>query len=449
MKNIPHIGSILMLVFALGSCEIDEQVDPNGPSLDVIVDNRTIPELNTLVNGIQSTMRNNLNAYVAATGSIARELYLFDADPRNLQDLFGLDGANLDNNTFYLTGPYNSRYRVVKNCNILIEAAVNANPSMPDSVRNGYYGFANTIKAHELLLVLNMLNDNGIRVDVNDPDNLGPILSKSEALAEIAGLLDQAVGELEQTGNAFAFSLTSGFDDFNTPSTFMQFNRAIAARVALYREAYDEALTLLEASFFDLDGNLNAGPKYVFSTAGGDLLNPVYRAPEQSADQIVVNNDFVTSAEEDDRRVADKTELRLNPTNQGGFNGLYESRLYASPTSSIDIIRNEELVLIYAEANILSGDLPEAVTALNVVRNAAGLPDYDGAATEAALVDEVLMQRRYSLFSEGHRMIDLRRYGRLTEEFVVIDPNRDPDTGEVREQSIFQQFPVPLSENEI
>ncbi|MGB3850789.1 MAG: RagB/SusD family nutrient uptake outer membrane protein [Tunicatimonas sp.] len=443
MKRSIYI-SVLTLAFALGSCEIDEQVDPNGPSLGGILENSTVLELNTLINGIQASMRNGLSPYVTATGSIARELYLFDADPRNLQDLFGLDGTTLDNNTFYLTGPYISRYRTVKNCNILVDASNNA--IVPDSIANGYQGFANTIKAHELLLALNMLNDNGIRIDVNDPDNLGPFVSKAEALTQIASLLDQAVNELEQAGNAFSFSLSTGFDNFNTPNSFITFNRAIAARVALYREDYEQTLSLLDNSFFGLDEPLNLGPKYIFSTAGGDLLNPIYRASGQNADQIIVNDDFIANAEEGDQRVAEKTRLRDIPDSQGGFNGLYESTLYDSPTDPIDIIRNEELVLIYAEANLQLGELAEAVTALNVIRNAAGLADYSGPVTQATLIDEVLQQRRYSLFSEGHRFIDLRRYGRLNEEFVVVDPNRNPDSGELRNQTIFEQFPVPLSE---
>ena len=446
MKNTTYLSLLWAVCLTVASCEIDEQIDPNGPSLSGISENSSLLELNTLVNGIQSSMRNGLSAYVTATGTVARELYLFDADPRNLQDLVGLSGAVLDNNTFYLTGPYISRYRTVKNCNILIDAV--ANTAIPDSAANGYQGFANTIKAHELLLALNMLDESGIRIDVDDPDNLGPFVSKPEALTQISGLLDQAVGELNQAGSGFVFELSSGFANFNTPAGFIEFNRAVAARVGLYREQYAETLTLLEESFFDLDGALNTGPKYVFSTAGGDLLNPVFRVPDQSGDQIIVNNDFIASAEAGDQRVANKTAPREDPTSLGGFNGTHESRLYDSNVSPIDIIRNEELILIYAEANINLGDPTEGVNALNVIRNAAGLPDYSGAVTEDALLDEVLQQRRYSLFSEGHRMVDLRRYGRLNEDFVVIDPNRDPDTGEVRSQTIFEQFPIPLSENE-
>jgi hypothetical protein len=35
--------------------------------------------------------------------------------------------------------------------------------------------------------------------------------------------------------------------------------------------------------------------------------------------------------------------------------------------------------------------------------------------TTDALTDEMLQQRRYSLFFEGHRWIDLRRYNKIDE----------------------------------
>jgi starch-binding outer membrane protein, SusD/RagB family len=91
----------------------------------------------------------------------------------------------------------------------------------------------------------------------------------------------------------------------------------------------------------------------------------------------------------------------------------YETQLYATNTSPINIIRNEELILMYAEAKIQTNQLPDAVTALNKIRTAHGLLPYAGAVTQAALTDELLKQRRYSLFMEGHRWFDMRRYERL------------------------------------
>lgn len=445
MKKI-YVFFIATLMLGLSACEIDEQVDPNRPSLNSVLSDASQAELNNLAVGIQSEMRVGVGTYVTATGTVARELYLFDADPRNLQDLVGLDGRQLDNNTFYLTGAYNPRYRAIKNCNILFEALDNSS-AISEEEKNGYRGFANTAKAHELLIALNMLDQNGIRVDVADPNNLGPFVSKEEALAEIARLLDEGYSQLGNAGSSFAFDLTDGYAGFDTPATFREFNRALAARVALYRQNWAEALALLNNSFFSLNGDLAAGPKHVFSTAGQDQLNPVFRVPDQNGDQIVVNNGHIADAEAGDLRVANKTAPRLNPSSQGGFSGTHELRLYASAVAPIDIIRNEELVLIYAEANLQAGNTGAAVEGINVIRAAAGLAPYTGAQTREALIDEILDQRRYSLFCEGHRMVDLRRYGLLNADNVPVDENVDPDTGQTRSQTVFQQFPIPLSEN--
>ena len=67
-----------------------------------------------------------------------------------------------------------------------------------------------------------------------------------------------------------------------------------------------------------------------------------------------------------------------------------------------------------------------------------GLDTYSGAETKEALTDEMLYQRRYSFWSEGQRMFDLRRYGLLNSNFLPTDRPGD---------QIFTQFPIPLSEN--
>jgi hypothetical protein len=94
------------------------------------------------------------------------------------------------------------------------------------------------------------------------------------------------------------------------------------------------------------------------------------------------------------------------------------TRLNLAPTNvaPIALIRNEELILLRAEANIGLGNRAAAIADLNVIRTIAGglapLPaDYAG-----NLVDELLYNRRYSLFGEyGHRWVDMRKYGRLAQ----------------------------------
>jgi hypothetical protein len=52
--------------------------------------------------------------------------------------------------------------------------------------------------------------------------------------------------------------------------------------------------------------------------------------------------------------------------------------IYQSLVDAVPVIRNEELILLYAEANMLSNPF-EARRAINVVRNAANLGTYRSA----------------------------------------------------------------------
>lgn len=423
----------LLLLFSFSSCEIDEQFDPNGPSINSVLSNASPAELNLLVTGIEARMRNGLVNYVTASGTIARELYIFDADPRNTSDLLGKDDAVLDANTFYLTGPFSSRYRVVKNANVLLEA-VNNTTQVSSAEADGYRGFANTIKAYMLSQVLDMLNENGVRVDVADPENLGPFLSKAASYDAILALYDEAFSQLQNS--TFTFTLSDGFAGFDTPQTFAQVNRALSARTATHGERYGEALTRVNASFLDLDGDLQEGPEHIFGTGSGDILNPLFKAPGQSGDQLIVHPRIIENATEGDLRL-NKFRMRENSTSLDGLTSDFETALYESVTSPIDIIRNEELVLIYAEASLNTGALDDAEAGINIIRNAADIGDYTGPSTMEALTDELLYQRTYSLWGEGHLMFDLRRYGRLNDTFLPIDRPGD---------DVFTQFPIPLSE---
>ncbi|WP_340152787.1 RagB/SusD family nutrient uptake outer membrane protein [uncultured Marivirga sp.] len=442
MKNI-NMKSIISGLMAFSmllffSCEFEDQVDPNNPNLQQYNEDATVNELNNIVVGMESGMRNGLALYVTSTGTIARELYLFNADPRNTEDLLGKNGGQLDNNVFYLNGPYNGSYTNVKNANILLNALDNTE-FVSDQEKAGYRGFANTVIALQELRVLNMLDENGIRIDVADPDDLGPFVSKEAALAHIADLLNTANTQLGNAGSTFPFDLSTGFDGFDTPATFTQFNRALAARVAIYREEWGSVAGLLTDSFFDPSGDLTVGPKHSFSTASGDQLNGLFKIPGNNGDMIVVHDRFIENAEAGDLRIARKMTERENAASQDGLNGEYETALYPSPTSPIDIIRNEELVLISAEAKLQNGDIPGAIADLDIIRDYAGLDPYSGAETENAVTDELLKQRQYSLWCEGHAMVDLRRYGRLNANNLPIDRAGD---------QVFSEFPVPLTEND-
>lgn len=145
---------------------------------------------------------------------------------------------------------------------------------------------------------------------------------------------------------------------------------------------------------------------------------------------IVAHPSLLRDTTAGDLRVRTKLFRRTSPvvvtTDGRPLAGLYQDRRYPANTSPVKFFRNEELVLIAAEAHAQLGNTAQAVAHLNRIRTAAGLPAYAGSTTREALISEILYQRRFSLWAEpwGHRWIDLRRYNRLSEIDVSLDGGR-------------------------
>ncbi|MEM9326438.1 MAG: RagB/SusD family nutrient uptake outer membrane protein [Bacteroidota bacterium] len=435
MKNIKYIYLVLVLFFA-ASCEIEERVNPNGPNLGAFTENPSQQDLDLLIAGLEARSRDGLGAFITATGTIAREHYFFNSsDPTTLETLPGKEGATLTGSEPQLTGTLFARYQAIKSADFILNGLDNTSASFTAAEENGYRGVANTFKALMLLDPIGLLNDNGIRIDNSDPEDLGPYVSKAEAFAAIRSILDEGFNQLQSA--EFLFQLSPGFANFDTPETFAEFNRAVAARAAVRSGDYAGALTLLSDSFLDLEGDLAAGPKRVYGNSGFEIQNPIFKAPQQSGDQYIVNDRMISDIEAGDTRISKFVE-RNDPVARDGLNGTHESAVYATATSPIDHIRNEELVIIFGEASIQAGSLDDAVTAFNVLRTAYGLPAYSGAVAADDLVDEMFYHRTYSLFSEGHLMFDLRRYDRLSADFLPIDREGD---------IIHFEFPIPPFEN--
>ena len=112
------------------------------------------------------------------------------------------------------------------------------------------------------------------------------------------------------------------------------------------------------------------------------------------------------------------------------------------PNHGIAIIRNEELILLRAEANIglnTAGSLAAAIADLNLVREGSGglaPTTLTVASPQAQFIDELLYERRYSLmWEQGTRWIDARRYNLL---------NTIP--ADVTNGSVPDKMPIPNTE---
>ena len=435
MKNITIKLILFCTVIILSGCELDEIQNPNAPTVESFSEGATQADVQLLAVGLEAVMRNDLAFHYDTMSILAREYYdLTGVDPRYTGEL--LKGP-LDNNGFLTTRAFAAWYKVVKSGNLLTTAVENSDAGFDTATKNSYYGYAKTMKAYALLMVANRQYNNGIRLDVADPDNLGPIVGYAEALNGIMALLNDGLSDLNNASATFDFPLSSGFAGFDTPATFRQFNRAIAARVALYQGNNGQVLNLLNDSFFDINGDMYLGVAHVFGLTGNSIPNTQFHVPNQSGQEFMIHDSWIADATPGDNRVAEKSILwDMGTVLFDGLSADYQIAVYDSNVDPVYMIRNEELILMYAEANINTNP-SESVNAINAVRNAAGIGNYTGATTPAALLDEILYQRRYSLIAEGHRLIDLRRLDRLNSNNVPLDRPGD---------NIIAMFPTPFNE---
>ncbi len=95
--------------------------------------------------------------------------------------------------------------------------------------------------------------------------------------------------------------------------------------------------------------------------------------------------------------------------------GLAPIRLYTSTTSWKEF-RFAEILLIYAEAqNEASGVNDKVYSAINRVRNRAGLPDLPTGLSQSEMRERIIQERRVEFCFENHRWFDLIRWRKAVE----------------------------------
>ena len=118
-----YIILLAISVTVFTSCELDGGESLNGANTNSISDDLSRGELPSAVTGVLSAMRTRLDNQVDVQSIFGREYYYFtSSDPRFEGDVVA---GNLDNNTFYTTSPYLSRYAVIKDVNLTLQGLEN------------------------------------------------------------------------------------------------------------------------------------------------------------------------------------------------------------------------------------------------------------------------------------------------------------------------------------
>jgi starch-binding outer membrane protein, SusD/RagB family len=448
------------LVF--GACNLPDEANLNNPSANdfsVITD---LPHLQALITGVVRGDRVQNENEIIYGETMGRDgMRLTGSEPRFVTELLG--PSSIDPSDFL--GGALWPFATVRLANIGLHG-INGAPAglLNAQDKPATLGFVQTIKALIMLRVVETHDTTGAPIDV-DIDPTGPLAAlrcKNDVLAYVASLLDTAATNLAGGGGSFPFVVPPGFAGFDTPATFLKFNRGLAAKVNVYLAFRDyaplgtvvgtidaaylnSAQTALTASFMTADATkLDIGPAHAYSSATGDAQSGLW---DQGLAKTAfrANPRVVSEAAAGDTRIARKIDSTSYATiGVAGYSSKYVFKLYPDPTTLTPILTNKELLLLQAEVNWGNGAYATALAEANFIRtNDGGLPAATSVVPDSVL-NTILYEKRYSLlWQSGSRWLDARMFGKLNASAppAGVGVEQEPTPGQP-----YRNFPIPFNE---
>jgi starch-binding outer membrane protein, SusD/RagB family len=444
--------------------------DPNGPTLNGLINNPTRANLSAAVTGLFAATRVESEPFVWRVGSMGREgVNLSNNNQPDYQEpYFGPLSTTQFGGSLW--SPY---YVAIRDANIIIDGAPKA-PDLSTGEKSLEIGVAQAAKALMFMYIIETRAALGAPVDVDRPPDAdpAPFVTEDSVYATILHALDSSRANLAAgSAAAFPFTVPPGYANAGTPQTFGQYTWMLTAKVLCLRATaqanvpshpsptpfYTAALVALDsAGVSSAPGDFETGIYFDFSNAANDIQNGLSDPLASRLYFALAQNDSEAQTQAGgalDQRVLNKIAplpVGVDPQVVAGMpiQGTLKFTVFfvnglANTAAPFPVIRDEELVLLRAEAEIGTGALAAAVTDLNAVRVGSGnLPPYSGAMTAPALTAELIYNRRYSLlWEQGSRWIDARRFGVLN----TIDPGWANVSG-VPNPAIPTRMPIPQTE---
>ncbi len=432
-----YIATVIAGVALLGACKDSTAVpDFNNPTLaELLGKPLTKIGLQNLVTGYHDAQRASLGIkpanYINFAEVMARDAYRIDASEQRYVGEF-LNGTP-DPSAFSGGGNWTAFMRDIRTANTLLAVlpSIPATEGVTAAQTSAVQGMVRTMMAIDYYKALEFRDTLGVPVALDVPLGapLAPLVCKPKVLAFVSGLLDAAYADLQAGGTSFPVKLPPGFAGFNTPATFAQFNRGWKGKIELYRAldhtaptgatGFTNAIAAINASFIDTSdpAQIGKGVYFTFSTSSGDTPN-----------QLVDGNLHLNPQVSDSLQPGDRRGSKIIPVTATTSQSLtYKSNFRVTLTDPIAYLKNEELILLRAQAEVGLGDLPGALADVNYVRaNAGGLGALLPFLTATEAIDAILREKRYSLlFESAHRLVDLRAYSRLNATYFKKERSGD------------------------
>lgn len=399
MRNLLRRSATVAAFATATACDLNLE-NPNQPTETQVT--TTVDGVIALATGLQARYAQSYGNFAYMAGLVTDE---FASTSASLISISDAEQGAVAPGTAIADNVFNSVYRTVRTADDLLAGADALAAQFEPGTLSGLRALALVMKAEALGEALQSYQ----KIPINTYQNTAPVYEpRSVALPYIRQLLDSANTILTAQAPSTFFNnniLTPGLSLTNT----VQLLRARYARMA-----NDDANALAAANLVARTGTA-ALSLLTFPSPGVNFFANV----TGGVNGIAPRRQFRTSMAAGDQRftyfVVPSTTLTgrvgalLDPWNR-----------YANPNAPMPVYMPDEALLIKAEALANQNNLVAAVAALDSVRTdctggrglddpKACLPAYAGALTQAAILTEIYVQRRYELFATGLRWEDSRR----------------------------------------
>ena len=401
MRIIRH-GAVALAAACttLAGCNLDLQ-NPNSPTAEQVT---TSPDgVIALATGLQGR-------YAAAYGNFAYTAGLvtdeFAAVSAALISISDAEQGAVAPGTGIADAVFNSIYRVVRSADDLLAGADALSAQFDVGTRSGLRVLAWTLKADALGMALQSYQQAPITTfGLTEPT----YVNRTAALAYIRAILDSANTELTATPPSAFFNANILTPGVSLPNMLQMFR----ARYA--RMANDNAGALAAANLVARTGTA-AFSQFQFPAP---TVNP-YAAVTGGANGIGPRDSWRLALPASDGRGAYFVTVAAATGRIG--TALDTWARYGSPNAPLPVYFPDEALLVKAEALANQNAIVEAQAVLDSVRTdctgGRGLDDpkacltaLPAGQTQAQLLAEIYLQRRFELYGTGLRWEDVRRRG--------------------------------------
>ena len=383
----------------LGACSLDLE-NPNAPTESQVT--TSVDGVIALATGLQGRFATSYGNYAYMAGLVTDE---FASTSAALISISDAEQGAVPSGTAIAENVFNSIYRTVRTADDLLTGSNALAAQLEAGTRGGLRALAFALKAEALGEALQSYQ----RIPINTYGVTAPTyVARAEALPFVRELLDSAASTIAASPPSAFFNSTVLTPGVSLPNVIHLF-RARYARMA------NDWATALAAA----DQVARSGPTALsvvtFPAPGVNF----YANVTGGTNGIAPRRQWRLSMLPQDQRWAYFVTPSTTLTGRVGAELDPWSR-YANPQSPLPVYFPDEALLIKAEALANQNQLAAAQAVLDSVRTdctggrgiddpKACLPPLAGSLTQAELLTEIYVQRRFELLGTGLRWEDTRR----------------------------------------